>query len=102
MPYYGFERSKVKWKAQKVHGAAPATLPPMALPELHPIPVVSPWYQVGIDFIGPLQPPSTQGSRYILIINNYFTKYLLVVPTETKDASGVVDAPFKLPCISYV
>ena len=24
--------------------------------ELHPVPVVSPWYHVGIDFIGPLPP----------------------------------------------
>ena len=71
----------------------------IAAPELHPIPVVSPWYHVGIDFIGPLQPPLTQGSRYILTISDYFTKYVLAVSTETKHASGVVDALFKVPCM---
>ena len=73
----------------------------MAAPELHPIPVVSSWYHVGIDFIGPLQPPSTQGSRYILTISNYFTKYVLAIPTETKHASGVVDALFKVLSIIH-
>jgi hypothetical protein len=59
-------------------------------------PVVSSWYHVGIDFIGPLQPPSTQGSHYILTISDYFTKYVLAIPTETKYASGVVDALFQV------
>jgi len=35
-----------------------------AAPELHPVPVVSPWHHIGIDFVGPLT-PSTQGHRYI-------------------------------------
>ena len=62
-------------------------------PELHPITVVSPWYHV--DFIGPLHPPSTQGSCYNLTISNYFTKYVLAIQTERKCASEVVDVLFK-------
>ena len=37
-------------------------------PELHPIKVKSPWYHVGIDFVGPLTPVSTGGNHYILVI----------------------------------
>ena len=37
-------------------------------PELHPIPIKSPWYHVGVDFIGPISPPSTNGNRYILTV----------------------------------
>ena len=46
-------------------------------PELHPIPVVSTWYHIGIDFVGPLHHKSLQGSRYILTISDYFSKFVL-------------------------
>ena len=50
-------------------------------PELHPIPVKSPWYQIGIDFVGPLCPEADDGSHYILTISDYFTKSVEVIPT---------------------
>ena len=46
-----------------------------AAPELHPVPVVSPWYHIGIDFIGPLTPAS-EGCSYILTISDYFSKFV--------------------------
>ncbi|KAL5506012.1 hypothetical protein EMCRGX_G007571 [Ephydatia muelleri] len=49
------------------------------VPELHPIPVKAPWYMVGIDFIGPLSPVAKDGSRYILTISDYFTKWVEVI-----------------------
>jgi len=39
-------------------------------PELHPIPVKSPWHQIGIDFVGPLSPEADDGSRYILTVSD--------------------------------
>ena len=36
-------------------------------PELHPIPVVSPWHHIGIDFIGPVSPPCYQGCQQLVI-----------------------------------
>ena len=39
-------------------------------PELNPIPVKSPWYHLGIDFVGPISPPSSEGNRYILTVCN--------------------------------
>ena len=57
-------------------------------PELHPILVVSPWYHIGIDFIGPISPPSPSGNKYILTIGEYFTKLVVAFPWETKHAEG--------------
>ena len=61
-------------------------------PELHPIPVKSPWYHIGMDFIGPMSPPSEMGNRYILTISDYFTKYAWAKALPTKEAAGVVSA----------
>eukprot|EP00731_Ephydatia_muelleri_P019603 Em0012g428a len=41
--------------------------------------VKAPWYMVGIDFIGPLSPVAKDGSRYILTISDYFTKWVEVI-----------------------
>ena len=43
-------------------------------PALHPIPVKTTWYQIGIDFMGPLSPTAEDGSRYILTITDFFFK----------------------------
>ena len=42
--------------------------------ELHPIPVHSPFYQVGIDFVGPL-PKTKNENRYIIVAMDYLTKW---------------------------
>ena len=44
-------------------------------PQLNPIPVKSPWYMVGIDFVGPISPAADDGSEYILTATDYFTKW---------------------------
>lgn len=54
-------------------------------PELNPIPVKSPWFHLGIDFIGPISPPSSAGNRYIL-------KFAWAHALPTKEAVGVVAA----------
>ena len=68
----------------------------LAAPELNPIPIVSPWYQIGIDSVGPIYPDSTQGNRYILTVSDYFTKFVYTTATETKLACRVADALFKV------
>lgn len=65
-------------------------------PELHPIPVVSPWYHVGIDFIGPVSPASTMGNKYILTVADYFTKFVDATALPTKEADGVATTLFKV------
>jgi Integrase zinc binding domain/Integrase core domain len=41
---------------------------------LHPIPVHSPFYQIGIDFVGPL-PRTQRGKKYIIVAMDYLTKW---------------------------
>lgn len=65
-------------------------------PELHPIPVKSPWFHVGIDFIGPISPTSIAGNRYILTISDYFSKFVDAVPLPNKNASGVIQSLYKV------
>ena len=69
------------------------------VPELHPIPVKSPWYMIGIDFIGPVSPPGEDGSKYILTISGYFTKWVETIPTPDKTATTVANCLFKV-CIA--
>ena len=65
-------------------------------PELHPVSVVSPWYHIGIDLIGPISPPSVQGNRYIFTISDYFTKFVVAIPLADKCASSIATALFKV------
>ena len=61
-------------------------------PELHLIPVKSPWYHLGIDFVGPISPGSQAGNRYILTVSDYFTKFTWAKALPTKEAVPVVAA----------
>ena len=65
-------------------------------PSLHPISVKTTWYQIGIDFIGPLSPTADDGSKYILTVSDYFSKWVEAVPTPDKTASTVASALFKV------
>ena len=65
-------------------------------PELHPVPVQSPWFRVGIDFVGPVTPESVHGNNYILTLCNYFTKWVEAVPLPTKEAPGVAKSLLKV------
>ena len=65
-------------------------------PELHPIAVHSPWFHVGIDFVGPISPSSESGNRYILTLSDYFSKWVEAVALPTKQAPGVANALFKV------
>ena len=73
----------------------------LGTPELKPVPVKSPWFHIGIDFISPISPASAQGNRYILTLSDYFTKFALAVPLPTKEAVGVAKALFKVSKINY-
>ena len=47
---------------------------PQGKHELHPIKVKEPFYQIGIDIVGPL-PQTKKGNRYIVVAIDYFTKW---------------------------
>ena len=61
-------------------------------PELHPVAVKSPWYHLGIDFVGPISPPSKDGNKYILTVSDYFTKFARAKALPPKKAVPIVSA----------
>ena len=63
-----------------------------ATPELHPVPVQSPWFHLGVDFIGPIFPVSSKGNCFILTLSDYFTKWVEAVPLPTKESNGIAQA----------
>ena len=63
--------------------------------ELHPISLKSPWYDIGINFVGPFT-TSTMNIRYILTINDYCSKWVEAIALPSKCASGVASALFKV------
>ena len=65
-------------------------------PELHCVPVKSPWFHIAIDFIGPINPVSAAGNCYILTVSDYFTKFTEAVPLPDKGAFGVAKSLFKV------
>ena len=44
---------------------------------------------LGIDFMGPISPPSVQGQGYIPLAVGYFSRYLFTVATERADGDTV-------------
>jgi len=52
---------------------------------LHPIPVNSPFYQIGIDFVGPL-PITENENKYIIIAMDYLTKWQEAKPVKEATA----------------
>src|SRR6266511_43968 len=47
---------------------------PVEKNELHPIVVIEPFYQIGIDIVGPL-PLTSLENKYIVVVIDYFTKW---------------------------
>ena len=60
---------------------------------LQSVPVVDvPSKRVAMDLIGPIDPPSEAGHRYILTLIDYATKYPEAVPLKRIDAETVAEA----------
>ena len=59
---------------------------------MNPIPLKSPWFHLGINFIGPIPPPSSAGNQYILTVSDYFTQFAWAHRLPTKEVVGVVAA----------
>ena len=54
----------------------------------HPI-VDKPWQMISTDIVGPL-PRSTSGYSYVLVVADYFSKFVLFFPLRTANAASVV------------
>ena len=64
--------------------------PTLDIPQLYPIPVKSPMFHVGVDFVGPIS--TENGNRFILTMTDYFTKYGWAKALPTKEAINVVSS----------
>ena len=60
--------------------------------QLYPIPVKSPMFHVGVDFVGPISPTTENGNRSILTMTDYFTKYGWAKALHTKEAINMVSS----------
>ena len=54
---------------------------------LHPLEAATaPFEVIGIDFLGPLKPSSSFGNNHVLVITDYFTKWVEAVPLPDQTA----------------
>ncbi|KAJ1111742.1 hypothetical protein NDU88_000017 [Pleurodeles waltl] len=57
---------------------------------LIPLPVVGvPFERVGVDIVGPLDPPTASGNRFILVVVDHATRYPGAIPLRTTIATAV-------------
>jgi hypothetical protein len=58
---------------------------------LHPI--IKPWsfHGWGLDFIGQIHPPSSNGHRFVLVATDYFTTWTEVVPLKNMTHKEVIE-----------
>jgi hypothetical protein len=57
---------------------------------LHPIPIVAPWYHVGIDLVKMTK--SKSGNSYILSLVDYFTKWPEAIAIPDKKAETIASS----------
>eukprot|EP01018_Ginkgo_biloba_P009792 Gb_07726 [translate_table: standard] len=58
---------------------------------LLPILVLTPFAKWGLDFVGPINPPSSAGHRYIVTATDYMTKWVEAVPLKKIDQETTPD-----------
>ena len=58
---------------------------------LHPIQVDQPFTQWGLDFIVPINPPSSASHKWILAAIDYFTRWIEVVALKDATKNLVVE-----------
>ena len=59
--------------------------------QVKPIMSLQPMDLMGMDFIGPITPHSLSGSVYILIVVDYFSRYLFAHATQQNTGAAVVE-----------
>lgn len=64
---------------------------------LHPHELAkAPFDVVGMDFMGPFTPPSTNGNKYIMVITDYFSKWTEIAALPDQTAVTTADCFMKL------
>ena len=66
--------------------------------QLNPLELaIRPFEVLGLDFMGPILPHSPLGNNHILVITDYFTKWVEVIPLKT--TSALVTAKALMDCV---
>lgn len=64
---------------------------------LHPLELATaPFEVIGIDFLGPILPPSLQGNTCIMVVTDYFSKWVEAIPLPNQTAVTTADALYKI------
>jgi hypothetical protein len=58
---------------------------------LKPVVVVEPFQQWGLEFIGEIHPSSSGHHRWIVTTNDYFTKWIEVIPTKSDSHKVIIN-----------
>ena len=69
----------------------------LSLPSKAPLvsrPIGNPWQMVAVDILS--VPVSTQGNKYLLVVQDYFTKWADAIPLPNQKASTITSALIKL------
>jgi hypothetical protein len=74
------------------------------LAPLHPVIIISPFTKWGVEFMD-CNPTSTEGNKHIIMVIDYFTKWIEAMPTVKSDEKTVsffvfnqIIAQFGIPC----
>jgi hypothetical protein len=59
--------------------------------ELHPHLHFGPWCMAGMDFLGKIEPVADNGSQYILLVVDYFTKMVFATNCRAANSQDVCD-----------
>ena len=63
---------------------------------LHPLEIAdAPFSLIAIDFLGKIRPMSRQGNSYIMVVTDYFTKWVEAIPLSDQTASTTSKALVK-------
>ena len=58
----------------------------------------SPLECIAMDLMGPFDPPTDQGNKYILVIGDYFTKWVEAIPLPNKEAETIAKPVVEFFC----
>eukprot|EP00253_Pinus_taeda_P016488 PITA_16488 len=58
---------------------------------LQPVNIEQPFEQWGLDIIGEITPHSSKQHRYILIVTDYFTKWVEAIPLKTTNSEAIME-----------
>ncbi len=73
-----------------------ANTPSRLRAQLHPHELAkAPFQVVGMDFLGPIRPASPNGNKFVMVMTDYFSKWVEAIALPDQTAATTVDCLFK-------